>query len=500
MVSILTPQQIVEKEGLFKEGLYWEALELPRNASMRDIVISIAELSHAANGDHEFISLLHCARMHFAAGNYPAARAIWDKLRPQLCDAHLKPVLNIDEEKFTRQTIWQDDFGDSLDGSWQEVDRKIRARLTERFRAVAVEMGNKAQEWANEYKIDLATAIKAVDKSIYYLKLARVYTDNAPKTDQDLSTASKVANMLRKAALSRGIPVPIWPDTPVMPPPFLQPTVQQKPTSTPGEPPKPGPVPSPREKPKPVSVPSITRQPTMVSYDIIGSPKVNPGSLVTFGYAIKNPSSSSQSIGLGASLKSPEGSSINDAAHDIIVSISPGTSMYTRAFRIPASISPGKYDVIWGIWSGKPGLSDAYSTANCHQCLSIIAAKPSTAPQPTPPPKSKPAPTTTIPKQSPYKPPQPTTPKAHSFSPKKWGTALALSFFLGHFGADRFYLGRASGVPKLLLFVAWFILVAVNGPVALSVLTFLAYGMWWLVDVVLIGGRWLKDCKGLRLR
>ena len=61
---------------------------------------------------------------------------------------------------------------------------------------------------------------------------------------------------------------------------------------------------------------------------------------------------------------------------------------------------------------------------------------------------------------------------------KSTGAAYLLWFFLGGFGAHRFYLGRtASGVGQLLLlllgwiplFAGWFVL-----------------GIWWLVDAFLI--------------
>ena len=61
---------------------------------------------------------------------------------------------------------------------------------------------------------------------------------------------------------------------------------------------------------------------------------------------------------------------------------------------------------------------------------------------------------------------------------KSTGAAYLLWFFLGGFGAHRFYLGRtASGIAQLLLlllgwiplFVGWFVL-----------------GIWWLIDAFLI--------------
>lgn len=63
--------------------------------------------------------------------------------------------------------------------------------------------------------------------------------------------------------------------------------------------------------------------------------------------------------------------------------------------------------------------------------------------------------------------------------------AYLLWFFLGGFGAHRFYLGKiGSAVGMLLLFwIGIFTTVLFIGWVLL-----LAYGIWWLVDAFLISG------------
>lgn len=72
------------------------------------------------------------------------------------------------------------------------------------------------------------------------------------------------------------------------------------------------------------------------------------------------------------------------------------------------------------------------------------------------------------PPQQPYMPQQP---------PKSFTTALLLSFFLGYFGVDRFYLGHVGlGIVKLL--------------------TFGGCGFWYIIDFILIATRKVNDSMG----
>jgi len=60
---------------------------------------------------------------------------------------------------------------------------------------------------------------------------------------------------------------------------------------------------------------------------------------------------------------------------------------------------------------------------------------------------------------------------------KQFLTALLLSVFLGGLGVDRFYLGyTVLGIVKLL--------------------TGGGCGIWWLIDVILIATKKLKDVNG----
>ena len=67
------------------------------------------------------------------------------------------------------------------------------------------------------------------------------------------------------------------------------------------------------------------------------------------------------------------------------------------------------------------------------------------------------------------------------YSQKDWLTALLLSFFLGIFGIDRFYLGyTALGILKLI--------------------TLGLCGIWALIDVLIIAMGNMTDSRGLPLR
>lgn len=75
--------------------------------------------------------------------------------------------------------------------------------------------------------------------------------------------------------------------------------------------------------------------------------------------------------------------------------------------------------------------------------------------------------------------------------------AYLLWFFLGFFGAHRFYLGRwVSGLIMLALFgIGSALAVVLVGYLPLAVVA-----VWWVIDALLIPGMIGRDVRGLRGR
>ena len=68
---------------------------------------------------------------------------------------------------------------------------------------------------------------------------------------------------------------------------------------------------------------------------------------------------------------------------------------------------------------------------------------------------------------------------------KSSGICYLLWFFLGGFGAHRFYLGRTgSAIAMLVISIVSWILIFV----AIGALGFIVIGIWWIVDAFLIPG------------
>jgi len=92
-----------------------------------------------------------------------------------------------------------------------------------------------------------------------------------------------------------------------------------------------------------------------ISFDAVSrsTASANPGDTIQLGYNIDNLSPFTLKVWLGATLTSPSGSQINDAAHDALVTVPGNTHQYYyRLFTIPSGAAPGAYDVTYAIWSG----------------------------------------------------------------------------------------------------------------------------------------------------
>ncbi len=78
-------------------------------------------------------------------------------------------------------------------------------------------------------------------------------------------------------------------------------------------------------------------------------------------------------------------------------------------------------------------------------------------------------------------------------NPKTTMVAYLLWFFLGPWGAHRFYMGRkGSGFGMLGLMIGSIVLTAV----AVGLIGFLAVFVWWVVDAFLLH-KWLKEGTGI---
>lgn len=64
---------------------------------------------------------------------------------------------------------------------------------------------------------------------------------------------------------------------------------------------------------------------------------------------------------------------------------------------------------------------------------------------------------------------------------KSWTVTLLLAIFLGGLGIDRFYLGKiGTGILKLI--------------------TFGGFGIWWLIDIILVVTNSTRDSQGKPLQ
>jgi hypothetical protein len=90
---------------------------------------------------------------------------------------------------------------------------------------------------------------------------------------------------------------------------------------------------------------------------------ITAGQSFTLSYTINNPASYDLTqIGLGASIRLHGSTNMtSDPSNDIYISLPGGVSTQSRQFLTTSSLTPGWYDVMWGVWMGPPGQGNSLS-------------------------------------------------------------------------------------------------------------------------------------------
>jgi hypothetical protein len=117
------------------------------------------------------------------------------------------------------------------------------------------------------------------------------------------------------------------------------------------------------------TVDNSARRPTLT--DVAVTPKdVTAGSAIELSYTINSPVEQKVSLGGGVA---PAGTTnyVWDPSNDRTLSIPAGTSVVTRTYTVGGTTPPGKYDVIWGLWS--EGFREQYGQRTSEQAVAIAA-------------------------------------------------------------------------------------------------------------------------------
>jgi len=196
MVKMLTLKEIAAKKNLIRQGLYWEALDLSRDCSMKDIALRIAELKQACGGDQEFSLLLTQVKNDFATGNYLDARRIYDDFFTRMGDEFSYHKLVVDDEVVSREEMWAE-FRCQI--SYPNCLQTIREKLTSRMRNLGVSIVNETQEKLLKHKIDARMALRATSKSIKALEIARVYSDEPTEIEEAIAKVQDIYDNMQLA-------------------------------------------------------------------------------------------------------------------------------------------------------------------------------------------------------------------------------------------------------------------------------------------------------------
>jgi len=379
----MNTETIAKKKKLIREGLYWQALELPPDTNMGEIDLRVFDYMQEANGDREFKQMLNNLRRHFSTNSYQKVyEQFWGTLSIKLNDNVVQPVLGIIEENISKETVWGKKIEPTLDLPDNSSIENAKTSLVEHFRNAGFELAEKGQSpplVANTSE-NWAIGIKALKKSVYCLDIAYDYANTKIITDSITklrNQAKDIENSMECLAKAQGYTIPEWPEIPV-------------------------------QANIPVNQPVISNK-----------PKVSTGTTPTY---------------------------------------KPAAPKLT--FVHPAPVKPA-------------------------------------APKPTPvhPSPVKPAPIASTQTKS-------QTPKVKK-SHRKWGVALALAIIMGWAGADRGYLGYPSTLLKMgifaIAFLSYFQPPFSNVP-GLFGLAALIDVFWWVIDIILIASRRLKDHEGLALK
>jgi hypothetical protein len=117
---------------------------------------------------------------------------------------------------------------------------------------------------------------------------------------------------------------------------------------------------------------SNTEAPASLSGSSISPTTAAAGDTITAYYYINNPNSFPIQVGLGMSIR-PVGtdSEVTDPSNDVVLTVSPGTGLYTRIFSVPTYAAAGDYEWVLAIWSGSPGSSAQFDSTGWQGGLTI---------------------------------------------------------------------------------------------------------------------------------
>ena len=168
MAKSLSPQRKREIKRLLKEGLYWEALNLPPGSSMGEIMLRLAELKQSFQGDQEALALLAEAKQDLQSGRrYPSDRELCDSFFKKLGNDFQQRIIN--EVIITREQIWRE---------YIRQKPKPQAELAEFMLSLGTDLAEDLQKQLKAERIELDIAHEAADKSIHALEIAQIYAED----------------------------------------------------------------------------------------------------------------------------------------------------------------------------------------------------------------------------------------------------------------------------------------------------------------------------------